>query len=377
MKTKFAYIQTWSTPPIAERVAKMLETHFPEFRMDVLTIAEAVKERKLITALNAYKTLQTYGWDLIIDRKKLKKYFTYIPYFYHWVKRYVAHCVNPDEYAFTFQLQSLYDASVPGIPHFIYTDHTHLANLDYQDFPWKWLADEEWVALEKNIYRNAARVFTRSSNINLSLFEQYHFPKERVSCVYVGGNVPHYPATDWEHDYGDQEVLFVGVDWERKGGPELLSAFQNIQPEFPHANLTIIGCQPSIRQKQVSVLGKLPLVDLPEHYKRATIFCLPTKWEPFGVVFVEALSFGIPIIATRTGAIPDFVQGGRNGFLVQPGDTVSLTSALRLLLENQHLRRRMGQLGRQLAAEKYNWDSVGQSIRRAVLSDIGFTNPPQ
>jgi glycosyltransferase involved in cell wall biosynthesis len=224
--------------------------------------------------------------------------------------------------------------------------------------------------LEESIYANARRIFTRSTNITRSLARDYGCPPEKTKCVYVGVNVKGKEYTAKEVSKEGQNILFVGIDWERKGGPELVEAFKEVLAVHPQAQLTIIGCNPEINLPNCLVLGRLPLDELQRYYASASIFCLPTKLEPFGVVFVEAMANGLPIVATDIGAIPDFVQEGENGYLVAPGQVDELAEALIDLLGNPEKRRRFGMRSLALATERYNWKSVGQTIRECILADL-------
>src|SRR5690606_13395744 len=116
-------------------------------------------------------------------------------------------------YVFSFQLQSLFDASLPGLPHYVYTDHTHLANLEYPQFDRRKLHTPAWIKLEKSVYDNARRVFTRSTNILRSLVRDYGCPPEKLKCVYVGVNVKTSDLAKAEKGIEGKNILFVGLDW--------------------------------------------------------------------------------------------------------------------------------------------------------------------
>jgi glycosyltransferase involved in cell wall biosynthesis len=88
------------------------------------------------------------------------------------------------------------------------------------------------------------------------------------------------------------------------------------------------------------------------------------------VVFVEALANRLPVVATNIGAIPDFVEEGENGRLVEPGRPDELAEALIDLLNDAEKRRRYGERSYQLSRERYNWEKVGQAVRESILSDL-------
>jgi glycosyltransferase involved in cell wall biosynthesis len=115
------------------------------------------------------------------------------------------------------------------------------------------------------------------------------------------------------------------------------------------------------------VVGKVPPEELDHYYQEASVFCLPTYLEPFGIVFIEAMTAHLPIVATRVGAIPDFVEEGRNGILVEPGDIPGLAAAMLQLLENPALCRSFGESSFQLTRDRYSWETVGEKFKQNIL----------
>jgi glycosyltransferase involved in cell wall biosynthesis len=267
-------------------------------------------------------------------------------------------------------MQSLFDCSLPRVPHFVYTDHTYLANLQYKDFNPRQMVASIWIELEKQIYRNATLTFVRSSNIEHSLIEQYGHPADKVICVYAGSNVHVDGQSTRQKAYHGKEILYVGIDWERKGGPELIQAFQRVLAKHPDASLTIIGASPKVEVPNCTVLGRLPPEEVATHYENATLFCLPTHLEPFGIAFLEAMQARLPVVGTRIGAIPDFVQDGWNGYLVEPGDVQGLTEALLKLLDDPERCREFGERGFALTQDRYSWEAVGKRFHQHIRERI-------
>jgi glycosyltransferase involved in cell wall biosynthesis len=347
-----------------QRVAKLIAAQFAEYDVQVIDILRRKDARDLA---NIVRVVSEYGPTVLRSRQRLNDALFKTPYFFNKLKTLAARVIRQDSHLFSFQIQSLFDASVPGVPHFVYTDHTRLANLAYANVYWQDVRST-WLECERTIYHNAALNFTRSSNITRSIIEQYGCPAERVAQVYAGSNVDVDMARQPDpRKYASKNILFVGVDWERKGGPELLAAFRRVLEVHPDARLTIVGCSPDIDAPNCDVVGKVSLDDLPAYYEQAAVFCLPTRREPFGIVFVEAMSFWLPIVATRIGAIPDMVQDGHNGYLVDPVDNVAqLAEALMALVGDPQHCRRMGEHGHQIAAERYTWQQAGTRMKAHI-----------
>jgi Glycosyltransferase len=367
MRKKILHFRIWPNPPIAVSVEKLLRETFPEYELEIVTLAQRIKADKWLLIRNTLEVLRQYGFDILRGRLDFKAAFFRTIFLFDRVRRMAQEIGRGrDDIAFTFQLQSIFDTHLEGIPHFVYTDHTQLANLLYSPHMKVRLYSAEWISREKDLYMNAKRIFTRSSNISRSLLEQYGIPAERVYCVYAGANTPAEAIDAVKKDYSAKNILFVGLDWERKGGPELLRAFEQVRCRHTDATLVIAGARVKTDLAGVISLGRVPVEELKRYYREATVFCMPSRSEPFGVAYVEAMAYALPIVATEIGALPDMVSNGKNGFLVQPGDVDNLAQALDSLLSDKQKRARFGKISRQLAAKRYNWNAVGKSMRRSI-----------
>ncbi len=349
---------------------KELPKQFPEMQFIVIDILKEIKKRPLALAINLIVAFWEYGPKIIRRNFTIKDAFLGTTWLFHWVKRFAQQKINENQPSFTFQTESLWDASAPDCPNFIYTDHTHLANLDYPTFNAEKLKHPQWLELEKHIYKNAAVIFTRSSNISQSLKDRYGAPRHKVVMVGAGSNFNRQNSEYKKDNYQQKEILFVGIDWFRKGGPDLAKAFQTIQRHHPDAHLTIVGCIPNTGLDNCTEIGRIPIEAVSQYYEKASIFCLPTKQEPFGIVFLEALHYRLPIVATNIGAIPDFVKDGENGYLVEPEDPDALANRLIRLLNNPDLCKSMGQRGFELAQSFYNWEKVTQRMADTIRENL-------
>ena len=131
-----------------------------------------------------------------------------------------------------------------------------------------------------------------------------------------------------------------------------------------------MGCSPKVDVPNCTVVGRIPLEQLNKFYEQASVFCLPTKLEPFGIAFIEALSYKLPIVATNIGAIPDFVVDGQNGYLVSPGSASEIARAIDKLLDSPANCKIFGQQGYSLVKEKYTWENTGALMRQHILSAL-------
>ena len=198
--------------------------------------------------------------------------------------------------------------------------------------------------LEKRVYEAAARVVTWSHWAKKSVIEEYNIEEEKVTIVYPGVNLTKLMLSD--HSIKDIKkrfnILFVGGDFERKGGQDVLEVFLQTFSEEAELNLVTkasIECQhPHVHiHNDVQAYSPKWL----ELYLQADVFVMPTHFEAFGLVFIEAMAAGLPVITTSINAIPEMVIQGETGFLIQPGDRQNLAGKIRALMENPTLSRQI------------------------------------
>lgn len=367
---KIAFI-TAHNHPQNDNTLKILKENFAEYEFEVIKIVNLIKQNKVVYFTNILMTFFEFGFEIIKGNQKFRKIFFRTAYIFREVKKLVNEKLQKGNFEFSFQIGSVFDTSLKGLPHFLYTDHTHLANLDYPAFSRSELLPEKIIRLEESIYKNASLNFTYSTNITNSIIRQYNCPQDQVACVYAGSNAKVEEIDPQIERYKNKNILFVGIDWERKGGPELVSAFSKILEKHPDAKLTIIGANPEISLLNCNVLGKIPVEQVNEYYKSASLFCMPTKREPFGLVFIEAMLYKLPVVATNIGAIPDFISNDENGYLVNSGDIESIAGSIINLFNDPEKCMRFGLEGYNRAIEKYTWEMVGKRMRDHIIKVLG------
>jgi glycosyltransferase involved in cell wall biosynthesis len=366
-KGRIAFFRPRQTPVASVILPDLLRVRFPDHQIDVFDVYQRVKDRKALMLLNSLNTLTEYGPNAVLDGKgTARESFFGTTYLYRHIKQMAKELAPVDKYDFTFQMQSLFDASVDGLPNFVYTDHVHLANLTYPMFDKSKLRPQKWIDMETTIYQRAEKTFTWSTNISKVLTQDYKIDPSQVAWAGVGVNAKIDNIQMDNDDYSNKNILFVGMDWVRKGGPELLEAFKKVLEVHPDAKLTIVGASPETDIPNVNAVGRVPVEQVNSYFEQASVFCLPTKREPFGVVFVEAMHHRLPIVATDIGALPDMVEVGQNGYLVECVDVDMLAKYLSDLIGDPAKCKAFGEHGYQVAAEKYTWDKVADRIAAEI-----------
>lgn len=365
-KQKIAFFKHGDFSSINAQVLGILNENFPDSHIEVIDVFSDLVSKKDI--LNFFHCLKEYGTDIFLGKRSIST-ATYLrtPYIVNKIEKNILKKLADRQYAFTFQTQSLFNASIPGIPHFVYTDHTHLASLQYPAYDPRDLPCQALIKLEKQVYQNATVNFTMSSNISKSMVEDYSCSPEKISCVYCGANAQVQEDELFTEDrYFYKNILFVGKDWERKGGPLLAEAFKSVLNDHPDATLTIVGCTPDLNLPNCNIVGEVPLLDVKEYFKQASVFCLPTKIEPFGIVFLEAMACKLPVIASNIGAIPEFVIENKNGYMVDPNNSQQLAQRIIELISSPEKCKAFGEYGYNFFWNRYTWEKTGVRIRKSI-----------
>lgn len=245
-------------------------------------------------------------------------------------------------------------------PYGVYLDATFEMSRRYYpiDHPLSPGAMAEWLRLERDVYRGAARLFPWSDFTARSLIEDYGCDPARVVRVGAGTNLM---APSLENKRYDEPVaLFVGIDFERKGGLDVLRAFQEVRAQLPEAELWIVGPrlpkappQPGVRWIG-RVRDRAALADL---YARARLFVMPS-FEPWGHVFCEAMGHGLPCVALNVGPASEIVQGGHTGLLVEQGSVPGLAAAMLTLLRDPGLAEDLGRHAYERVRQNFTWERV-------------------
>jgi glycosyltransferase involved in cell wall biosynthesis len=232
--------------------------------------------------------------------------------------------------------------------------------------------------LERLNLRSAGRVITTSLYSKRRLSELYGLPPESIHVVPEGIDLAAWSKSlkrDPRPFRKSVTILCVAKQFPRKRIHILMESVNRLKVEFPKLRLRVVGDGPeharllrlAERYKLNGVLtGALPRAeDLVAEYARADIFCLPSVQEGFGIVFLEAMAAGLPIVAARAAAVPELVRHGVNGLLARPDDASDLTVQLRRLVLDSKLRRRLGQAGKRIVRQ-YDWKKTATRFENAI-----------
>jgi phosphatidylinositol alpha-mannosyltransferase len=171
---------------------------------------------------------------------------------------------------------------------------------------------------------------------------------------------------------GTLNILFLGRLEERKGFIYLLKAYHRLRKRHVDARLLVVGAGPKLREykryvglrviRDVEILGRVTDEQKVRYFASADIYCAPnTGQESFGIVLLEAMAAGVPIVASDIHGFKRVVERNVQGLLVEPRNPRALAAALYTLATDADLRHRMGDAGRERAPE-YSWDRVTERV---------------
>lgn len=251
------------------------------------------------------------------------------------------------------------------IPRVVFTSFT--MKLSDREYPkWAHFLNENdkkaWFEGEKITFENASIIFTSNQHAMRSIIEDYSINANKVVTVGNGVHLEEIPNIDKKYD--GKTLLFVGLEFERKGGYVLLEAFKLVREKIRGAKLLIIGETPKVYfdSEGVTFLGKLPYNELSKYFQKASIFVMPSICEPFGLVFLEAMAHKVPCVGTKVDAQPEIIEDGKTGLLAEPNNPLDLSEKLIELLKSEGLMRQMGDRGRRRVEEIFTWKLVVQRM---------------
>lgn len=199
------------------------------------------------------------------------------------------------------------------------------------------------------------------SNEARAIYLKFGVPQQKVRVLYPGFQVPELLG-DWDdrpHDF-----LFLGRDPRRKGGDLVLEAFARLRQEVTRASLLYVTDEaPAALPEGVTYHPLVPHSEVGRFFGSARVFVNPTRAEGFGFTNAEAQGFGLPVISTRLGAVPEVVSDGETGLLVPPGDLAALGAAMRGLCDRSRSRT-MGQAARQRFLRSFALPVFREGLRR-------------
>lgn len=227
---------------------------------------------------------------------------------------------------------------------------------------------------QKNLFDQCTGIFPRSEWAAKSVIDDYNIKKAKISVTGAGVN---HRMTPLPHkSYDGQSILFIGREFELKGGPLILEAFRLARKKLPSAQLVIIGCNPGINEEGVEIIGPISkdvpggLALLMKYFSEASVFCLMSSFEAFGIAVVEAMQCGVPCVVPAKYAFPEIVIDGVTGRTLSEPDPIKLSEIFIEMLSNPGLLEQMGMDGKEHIRLNYSWSMAANRIHGRIKTDL-------
>ncbi len=268
----------------------------------------------------------------------------------------------------------------------------------------------EWLSqLDKKIIRRRIKktdkIIGCSKYISDKIAEVFPEFSYKIQSLPNGTNIPESISEDNIKANTTKKILFVGRISPEKGVHTLLSALNKVVNEIPDVQLDLAGSIKTAPKEYIISLDSNPYVKnldkfynqesyfdklnsmlynfakekvtfhqhldytkLKNLYEQADLLVNPSLSESFGMAVIEANSYGVPVIVTKTGGMVELVNDGFNGYKVNPDDPDALASMIIYLLNNDEERKRLGQNGKTIVTDLYNWDKITSDLEKIYLS---------
>ncbi|PQV43482.1 glycosyltransferase family 4 protein [Methanohalophilus euhalobius] len=222
------------------------------------------------------------------------------------------------------------------------------------------------VMMESNVVGMVDRFIAVSKSIQEELEQTFGIEHDKITIIPNGVDsetFKHQNADDIKRKYKLDNrfvVLFVGRNDSQKGVMYLVDAVRRLQKDIPEIMLVMVG-QPDIyHDKHILCLPHVDKHELIKLYSLSDVFVLPSIYEPFGIVLIEAMACETACIGTRVGGIPDIIDHNRTGVLVEPESCASIAEAIDRLYHDPEKRCLMGKRGREKVISYFDWQNIAK-----------------
>lgn len=269
-------------------------------------------------------------------------------------------------------------------PYFTYQDMSYKVGLDIKRLKEKY--DYIYPAAGINVYskneieRRIHRQYKEYSQAKAVFFMSYwvkdlmsqHYPELADKIVHIGGGSN---IDETKIDYSKKEgnkFLFIGRDFNRKAGDLVIEAFKILKSQaMPNAELHMAGCKPMETYKDIYYHGDVNYDKISELLNMCDVFCMPSRFEAYGLVFIESLMYGLPCIGRDFFEMPYFIKRGCEGELIKDDNPETLAKKMATVIADKKMINQV-QSNRALYLSKYSWESVAKRAKIKIDSTLGW-----
>lgn len=235
-------------------------------------------------------------------------------------------------------------------------------------------------ALADRAIQKASLLVYASSWAAQSALDDYHADPQKVHVALMGANFENPPSREiieQKQKSHSCRLLFIGFDWQRKGGDIAFETLLKLEEEGIEAELIVCGCVPphKFSHKRMKVIPYLDKNDpvqykeLEQLYLSSDFLLLPTRNECFGLVFCEANAYGLPVITTHTGGVPEVVIDGKNGFTLPiSARGAAYARVIASIYRDDARYAELIKTSRETFDDRLNWDAWGRTVNALITA---------
>jgi glycosyltransferase involved in cell wall biosynthesis len=263
-----------------------------------------------------------------------------------------------------------------AIPFFNYIDQSRSLNVLPGEPAAAILHRERSFQLQAETYQASRGIFCMSDWARQQTLDAHSISEQKVHAVGWGPCSVDLSAENERNTQPEKKILHVSNDFYRKGVDYLIAVAERVARVEPNVCFVVIGKDVSGMDVSgagtcVEFLGPIKdIFQLKEHFRSASAFLLPHRFDRSPHVLVEAMSASLPIIASAQGGAIELIQGKDTGFLVPVGDIDGYVAAIITLMRDNNLRSRFGENGRKLVQEKYNWRTIAKKMLSIIALEL-------
>ncbi len=225
--------------------------------------------------------------------------------------------------------------------------------------------------IESKLFSISNSITTVSYSV-VDELKDYGLDPEKITVLGNGVNEKIFAPISKAKD-GQKYVLYTGILRARKGLFDLVECAKLVSEVNSDVRFIVCGKGPFLRklekevreqkmQRQITLLGFVKREELIRLYQNATLHVVPSHYEGLPTVLLEAMSCGLPVVATNVCGNKEVISNGANGFLVPPKSPKAMAKVILWLLENDHIRERVGKAARKTVEERYTWDRITDNV---------------
>jgi len=219
------------------------------------------------------------------------------------------------------------------------------------------------------VYSKASGIFVATKWVGRSVKASGAVNPKRVHGVGLGANFDAQTFLDLKNkNLKEKTILFIGRDFKRKGLDILLDAFSILKKEIRDLKLIVAGANVKINMKDVEVIRSADKKTLDKLFRSASIFVMPSRFEGFGIVYVEALSYQLPVVAGDCCGIREIIKEGYNGYLTNyQADDCALK--IKMVLSDESRYRELSKNALE-SSKSLTWDKVAEKVVKQIEKDL-------